>query len=400
MEAFEYKGKDKQGNLRVGIIEASDIKQAANTLREHGIFVINLKRKSEFKISSLITPFKRASDSDIVNFTRQLSTMVMAGLPLTDALTILRNQTSTAMSSVIGEILRDVEGGSNLASSMEKKPHIFSKIYVALIRAGEAAGVLDQVLIRLADTLEKQRDFKSKTKGALVYPVIVIVAMVIVAFIMMIFVIPKLTVMYKDLGAELPTPTKILIAASNFSVSYWWIILIMSVVGFFSYSNFKKTPFGRRTLERFTYNMPVFGPLKKEITLAEFTRTLSLLSSAGIPIVDSLNIVSEGMDSAILADGVKDAAHQVEKGFPLASSFETNNNFPPILSQMIRVGEETGKVDDVLKKLSIYFENESENLIKGLTTAMEPIIMVILGIGVGFLILAVILPIYKLTTSF
>lgn len=400
MEAFEYKGRDKQGNVRAGIIEASDIKQAANTLREHGIFVIALRKKSEFTFTSLMIPLQRVSDSDVVNFTRQLSTMVTAGLPLTDALTILRTQSSSAMSTVIGEILRDVEGGSNIASSMEKKPHIFSKIYVALIRAGEAAGVLDQVLARLADTLEKQRDFRSKTKGALVYPVIVIVAMIFVSIIMMIFVIPKLTSMYKDLGAELPIPTKILIEASNFSISYWWVLLILGLVVYFSYSNFKRTPAGKRVLERFTFNLPVFGPLKKEITLAEFTRTLSLLSSAGIPIIDSLNIVSEGMESAVLADGVKEAARQVEKGFPLASAFETNPNFPLLLSQMIRVGEETGRVDEVLKKISIYFESESENLIKGLTTAMEPIIMIILGVGVGFLILSIILPIYKLTTSF
>lgn len=400
MQTFEYKGRDNKGISRIGLIEATDFKQAASTLREHGIFVISIHAKSTYTLKSLTSPFQKVKSNDIVNFTRQLSTMITAGLPLTDALSILRNQTSPAMALVVGEILRDIEGGSTLAVSLSKKPQVFSKIYVSLIKAGEAAGVLDQVLARLADTLEAQREFKSKTKGALIYPVIVIVAMLLVGAIMMIFVIPKLLTMFKDMNVELPLATKILIETSNFAVNYWWLVLIIGTIVFFLYSSFKKTPFGKRKIEQIIFSLPIIGPLKKEITLAEFTRTFSLLSSAGIPIIDGLNIVSEGMDSVILADGIKDAAKQVEKGFPLAATFENNPNFPPILCQMVKVGEETGKVDEVLRKISIYFENESENLIKGLTTAIEPIIMVVLGVGVAFLIFAVVLPIYKLTTSF
>jgi type IV pilus assembly protein PilC len=326
--------------------------------------------------------------------------MIPSGLPLADALTILKHQSTPAMANLVAEILRDIEGGSSFSSSLEKKPKIFSRIYMALIRAGETAGVLDQILTRLADTLEKQREFKSKTKGALIYPVIVVVAMILVAFVMMIFVIPKLTAMYKDLSVELPTPTKILIFMSNFTTTNWWVVVVVFALLYFLFSRFSKTKFGRYRIELLMFSLPVFGPLRKEILLAEFTRTLSLLAGAGIPIIDSLNIVADGMDSMVLADGIREAALRVEKGFPLASVFETNPNFPPILAQMIRVGEETGKIDEVLRKISVYFETESDYLIKGLTTAMEPIIMIILGTGVAFLILSIILPIYKLTTSF
>jgi type IV pilus assembly protein PilC len=400
MKSFAYEGRDRQGSSRHGIIEASDIRQAASTLREHGIFVVSLAPKSDSAINFLMSPFQKVTEADLVTFTRQLSVMIPSGLPLADALTILKHQSTPAMANLVAEILRDIEGGSSLSSSLEKKPKIFSRIYMALIRAGETAGVLDQILTRLADTLEKQREFKSKTKGALIYPVIVVVAMILVAFVMMIFVIPKLTAMYKDLSVELPTPTKILIFMSNFTTTNWWVVVVVFALLYFLFSRFSKTKFGRYRIELLMFSLPVFGPLRKEILLAEFTRTLSLLAGAGIPIIDSLNIVADGMDSMVLADGIREAALRVEKGFPLASVFETNPNFPPILAQMIRVGEETGKIDEVLRKISVYFETESDYLIKGLTTAMEPIIMIILGTGVAFLILSIILPIYKLTTSF
>ena len=326
--------------------------------------------------------------------------MITAGLPLTDALTILKSQSRPAMANLIGGIIRDIEGGANLATALEKRGHVFSRIYVALVKAGESAGVLDKVLARLSDNLEKQREFKSKTKGALVYPAIVIMAMVIVAFVMMIFVIPKLTDLYKDMEIDLPAPTLFLIAISGFMVKFWWLIIIAVIVGVFLFQSWRKTPIGMRMFDTFMLRLPIFGPLKKQITLAEFCRTFGLLSGAGIPIIEALNIVSEAMDNLVLREGVVAASKQVEKGFPLATAIAENDYYPQILSQMIRVGEETGKIDEVLTKLSAYFESESEQLVKGLTTALEPLIMIVLGLGVAFLVMSIIMPIYQLTSSF
>lgn len=400
MISFVYKGKDKKANDVSGSIEAADVKQALNLLREHGMTIISLSEKKEINISVLTEKFQKVSEGDLVGFTRQLSTMITAGLPLTDALTILQGQSRPAMANLIGGIIRDIEGGANLATALEKKSGVFSRIYVALVRAGESAGVLDKVLARLADNLEKQRDFRSKTKGALVYPAIVILAMVVVTFIMMIFVIPKLTSLYKDMNVTLPAPTLLLISISNFMVQYWWLIIIAVILGGFFFQSWRKTPIGMRMYDGFMLKLPIFGPLKKEITLAEFCRTFGLLSGAGIPIIEALNIVSEAMDNLILREGVVYASKQVEKGFPLATAISENDYYPQILSQMIRVGEETGKIDEVLTKLSAYFESESEQLVKGLTTALEPLIMVLLGLGVAFLVLAIIMPIYQLTSTF
>lgn len=400
MISFVYKGKDKNSKDVSGAIEAVDVKQASNLLREHGITIISLSEKRSVSVGVLTEKFQKVSESDMVSFTRQLSTMITAGLPLTDALTILQSQSRPAMANLIGGIVRDIEGGANLATALEKRGNVFSRIYVALVKAGESAGVLDKVLARLADNLEKQRDFRSKTKGALVYPVIVIAAMLVVTFIMMIFVIPKLTSLYKDMNVTLPAPTLLLIAVSNFMVQFWWLIIIAVILAGFFFQSWKRTAIGLRMYDNFLLKLPIFGPLKKEITLAEFCRTFGLLSGAGIPIIEALNIVSEAMDNVILREGVVSASKQVEKGLPLANAIGENEYYPKILSQMIRVGEETGKIDEVLTRLSAYFESESEQLVKGLTTALEPIIMVILGLGVAFLVLAIIMPIYQLTSTF
>jgi len=217
---------------------------------------------------------------------------------------------------------------------------------------------------------------------------------------MMIFVIPKLLSLYQEFQAKLPTPTRILISISNFMVKFWWMMLVGAMAGFYVLRGFGKTPLGRKKIDGLFLSLPIFGNLQKQIIMTEMTRTLGLLVAAGIPIVDAINIVSEGVGNSIIEQELKEAARQVEKGLPLASVLSVYEEFPPIVSQMISVGEETGKVDEVLTKLSHYFESESEQMVKGLTTAIEPLIMIVLGLGVGFLIIAVILPIYNLTTQF
>ena len=398
MEKFIYKAKSNEGKSVSGQIEARDGHTAVGLLRKRGMFVISLEKKKQD--SGLLKFGNKINYKLVVNFTRQLSTMVTAGLSITDALNILEVQSEKAMAAVVSQLLRDVEGGSTLAAAMSKHPKVFSPVYAALVKVGEAAGVLDTVLKRLARNMEKQQEFRGKIKGAMVYPAIVVGGMVVVGLVMMIFVIPKLTQMYKDFGAELPAATEVLIGASKFIARFWYLFTALLVVFIIWFRKWVKTKNGRLQFDLIMLKVPIIGPLKTQVILTEFTRTLGLLVSAGISILDGLRIVQSALGSAVFELALSRASKSVEKGMPLASSLARDPNFPPIVSQMISVGEETGKLDEVLKKMSKYFEVESEQKVKALTTAIEPLIMILLGVGVGFLVISVILPIYNLTNQF
>jgi len=283
---------------------------------------------------------------------------------------------------------------------MAKHPDVFDKVTVALVEAGEASGKLDLLLTQLADNLEKERDFRSKTRGALIYPAVIGIAMVAVFIIMMIFVVPRLTSLYEDIGADLPLPTKILIAISNLLVNGWWALLaVLGVGGFIAYK-YLSTDKGKYRLANFTFKFPIFGKLNKESELARFSRTLGLLIGAGIPITQALEIVANAMSNVLYRDSILAAEKQVEKGVPLSVPIRADPNFDPLISQMIAVGEETGKMDEVLGKVAGFFESQAETSIKNLSTALEPIILVVLGVMVGGLVLSIITPIYNLTTQF
>lgn len=399
MQLFSYHAKNLAGQSVKGQVEAKDISTAASLLRRQKLIIVSIHpvRKSPF--ISILAVLRRVRLDDVVLFTRQLSTMAAAGLPITDALRILELQARPAMGAVVSQVLTDVEGGSGLSQSLEKHPKVFSKTYVALVRAGESAGILDNILNRLADTMEKQKEFVGKVKSAMIYPTIVIIAMGIVSAIMMIFVIPKMTVMYENFNAELPALTKGLMAVSDFFVNYWLLVLGIIVGAFLLFQTWAKTASGSVKFDQFLFRLPVIGKLRKFVILTEFSRTMGLLVGAGISIIDGLKITAEAVGSPIYRGGLLDAAKQVEKGLPLAVPLAQNPDFPPILSQMISVGEETGKVDEVLTKVSRYFESESEQGVATLTAAIEPLIMIVLGIGVGILVIAVVMPIYNLTGS-
>ncbi len=400
MKVFQYKVRDRQGNASSGVLDAVDEKQAATVLRSKGLLITALYEQDQLNLEALMGRFSKPKAEEITNFTRQMATMIGSGLPLVEALRILKNQAGPGLKPVIDKILIEVEGGSTLGDAVQNSGGGFSSVYIAMVRAGESAGVLDQVMAKLADALDKQREFRSKTKGAMVYPVIIMIAMVVIASIMMVFVVPKLTAMYKDFGAELPGPTKVLMAVSDFAVNYWYGVILVLGVAFFLISNWAKTEVGALVVEQITFRVPIWGKLRKDVILTEFARTISVLLAAGIPILDALNIVSSTLGSRVYAAGIRQAAVYVEKGISLADAITRLEIFPPILSQMISVGEETGKLDTVLGKLSAFYESESEIKVKALTTAIEPLIMVIMGIGVGFLVIAVIMPIYNLTSQF
>jgi len=319
---------------------------------------------------------------------------------LATALSILEEQSKTEMAKLTGNLLKDVEGGLSFSMALDKYKENFSRIYVQLVRAGEMGGVLDEVLDRLAITMEKEKDFRAKTKGAMVYPIIIVLAMVAVAIVMMVAVVPKLTTMYQDFGAELPAATKILMNISGFFVNYWWLLVLLFAVAGFALRTFKKTPQGELAVNRFILKVPIIGVLQQKIVLTDFTRTLSLLLGAGVSLLEALDVVASAIGSAVYRNQLKEVNKQVEKGVTLSDAIAHYDNFPSILFQMIAVGEETGKLDEILGKISEYFEKESEYAIKNLTTAIEPMIMIMLGLGVGFIVIAIIMPIYSLTSQF
>lgn len=400
MAEFIYKAKDMQGEDHEGNVQSPDVHSAAEIIRKKGLIVISVTPKNPPVNKLLDRILNNVSFTELVIMTRQLATMVSSGLVLSEAIDILEEQaTNKTLKKALNEISQDIKGGLTLAQALGKHPDVFSHLYINLVKAGEASGKLDTVLLQMADGLEKDREFQSRIRGAMIYPAIVMGMMGVVMVIMMVFVIPKLMGLYSQSTIELPLPTKILIATSNAFVNFWWLGIIIIVSAFIGINRWKKTPEGNLFIGKFILRVPIIGKIVTNVTLTNFNRTFGLLTSAGIPLLESIGIVSDLTDNPVFRNALKDCYAGVEKGLPF-SSLLTADVFPKIVGQMIRVGEETGKVDEIFIKLAEYFESESDHMVKNLTVAIEPIVLVILGVGVGLLVVSIILPIYKLTTSF
>ncbi len=382
-------------------IEGDSEKNVVDYLRNNGYFPIEVKEVKNREILFLSTIFSKPSFSDIVDFTRQVAIMLNAGLTIVDSLDILKKQTTKpAIRKIIMEIDADIKAGNSFSSSLQKFRGIFSNLYIALVKSGEASGKLSDILLKLSDNLEKEREFKGKLKGAMIYPVIVIAAMFAVMFIMITFVVPKLLNLYKDFNVTLPISTQILIALSSFSSRFWPFIIAGVFFGISAMKKYAGTKAGKHTIDAFILKVPVINTVVKISSLVDATRTLSILIGSGVSILEALSIVIETTDNVIFQDSFVNIKKKVEKGQSLGTSLEEEEIFPPILVQMTLVGEQTGHLDDTLMRMSRYFESESEIAIKAVTTLIEPLILVFLGFGVGFLVLSVITPIYNLTSSF
>jgi len=352
-------------------------------------------------IGAWLGKLRGVSEKETVAFTRQLATMVGAGLPLTQALSILREQ---AGDGPFGEILEyvsgEVQGGKPLSESLRKFPEVFPRTYTSLIGAAEASGAMPEVLSRLAENLEKSGRIKNKIKGALLYPAIVLVAMAGVGVLLLIFVIPQLKEMYESFEADLPFVTQIFITLSDFLVNFWWLAILIVVGLVFGFNALRRTERGEHFLAELVFKVPVFGTLSRQLVLVEVTRTLSLLILSGVPILDALDITADSAGNVLFRDALMQAGVEVERGESLAAPLESSGCFPPIVARMVRVGEESGEMGNVLLKLADYFEGEAAYAITNLTTALEPMIMIVLGVGVGFMVISIIMPIYNLTGQF
>ncbi|MEX2043521.1 MAG: type II secretion system F family protein [Patescibacteria group bacterium] len=399
MSDFVYKARDASGRSKSGEISAATEDAAAEMLAEHQLILTRLAVKKErgFDVSELLGKLSRVSMKDRVIFTRQLGTMIKSGLPIVQALNILSEQTQNRkFKGVIEQISTGIEGGSSFSSMLAKYPNVFDRVYINMTKAGEASGRLDETLERLAVQQEKAYGIIKKVRGALLYPAFVLVALVAATVLMLIVVIPPLKAIFEDAGANLPLATQVLIKLSDAMLGFWYLFilgaLVLGVVG----RQFLKSDSGKSALDRFKLKMPIFGTLFKKIYVARFTRTLASLIGGGVPILQALEIVGESVGNGVYEKALQKAAKDVEGGAQLSTPIRGNPNFPPLVSQMISVGEQTGKMDEVLSKLADFYEEEVDNLVKNLTTLMEPLLMVVMGTAVGGLLIAILMPIYNL----
>ncbi|GIW69679.1 MAG: type II secretion system protein F [Patescibacteria group bacterium] len=399
MALFTYTAKNMAGKTISGTVDARTKDLAVSLLKSQGLYVISIQEKRETIFDTFLN-FRRISQTDVVTFTRQFSTMISAGLPISRALEVLAAQTTSPnFKKVIYDILRNVEGGASLSVALGKYPDVFSVTYQALVRAGESSGKMDVILKRLADNMEAQRELNSRFKGAMIYPAVVMIAMIGVFIVLMVFVVPKLSEMYTNMDVELPKITQIMISTSNFMAKNIVLLLVGIIGGVLALRYYAKSEKGRYYIAEIVMRLPVFGRINKDRDFAQFSKTLALLINSAVPIVEALNIVSTVMSSPTFRAAVLNAAKQVEKGTSLSSFFKASEQFPPLLAQMATVGEETGRMDEVLDRVATYYEGEVDNRVRGLSAALEPIILIMLGVMVGFLIISIITPIYKITSS-
>lgn len=396
---FSYKAI-KNDVIVTKSIEASSEGEVIGYLRKNGYVPISVEA-SQPLFPQFDSIFNKVTFEDIVDFTRQLAIMLNAGLTLVDCFSILEKQvTKETMVIVIQNIQKDVLAGSTFSSTLQKYPEHFPNLYIALVKSGEASGKLSEILLRLADNLEKQREFQSKIKSALTYPVIVFLGMIGIMFVMITFVIPKLLNLYKDFNIELPITTQILIVVSSFLSQFWPLVIIAVVIAVNFTQRYLKTDAGKLVMDTILLKLPVFGKIVSISSLVDSTRTLSILIGSGVSILDTLSIIIETTGNTLYRNAFRNILKSVEKGVSLGNAFNNENMFPPILVQMITVGEMTGKLDDTMMRISHYFDLESEVAVKTITTLIEPLILIVLGVGVGFLVMSVITPIYNLTSSF
>jgi len=397
---FRYEALDNQGAKTTGLVEADNSQEADSLLKDNGLILVSLE-VANIKKGLSLSFLERISMKDIVIFARQFSIMISAGVPMVQSLRILVNQTENKkFKKVIGEIGDEVEGGAALSDSLSKRPKIFSNFFVSVVRSGERSGKLDDVLDYLADEISKDYDMGAKIKGAMIYPTVVIIGMVIIGIVMMVFVLPKMMDILTETGTTLPLPTRILIGASNFIIHYWWIVVIIIVGIIMGIRAILRTPSGRYAWDSITLHLPIFGKLFQKILLVRFCRSMNTLLLGGVSIENSLAIAGDVVSNKVYQKLVQQTIKEVEDGNSISTIFLDSPLVPKMVSHMMQVGEGTGKLDAVFTKISEFYNREIDNALANIMSLMGPLIMIILGIGVGVMVAAVIMPMYTMVGNF
>jgi len=401
MDAYQYVGRTLDKETKKGEIEATSIEAAKSLLRSQKIIVTSIKKKSKGIQLKLLGNGEKVKEKDIVIFTRQFSTMIDAGLPLVQCLGILASQSEKKIfRNILSKIKEDVEAGSTFADALRKHPKVFDALYANMVEAGEAGGVLDTVLNRLANYIEKASALKAKVKKAMVYPLAIISIAVVVVAALLIFVIPTFAKMFSDFGGTLPAPTQMVINMSHFAASWKGGVVVAVVVALiFALRAYRNTEAGRKVTDGLFLRTPIFGDIIRKSAVAKFTRTLGTLITSGVPILEGLEIVSRTAGNVIIAEAVIVTRTSIAEGKTIAEPLEKTKVFPSMVVQMISVGEATGSLDTMLSKIADFYEIEVDNAVEALTSLMEPALMVVLGGIVGFILIAMYLPIFTLATA-
>lgn len=403
MATFTYVGKTRQGAVKKGDLTAKTREEAAEQLRKQNIVVSSLQEKTAEGILQRLNMGGGVTDKDIVVFTRQFATMINAGLPLIQCLEILSTQSENKVfGKAIGEIKVDVESGSTLADALKKHPKMFDELYVNLVHAGEVGGLLDTILGRLAKHIEKAMKLKSQIKGAMVYPSAILGVAVIVITVLMVFVIPIFAKMFLEMSGGtvgLPTPTQLVIDASNFMQSNILYLLTGAAALGYGIKRYYATPKGRLVMDRFFLRVPVMGDLIRKASVAKFTRTLGTLITSGVPILDGLTITSKTSGNKVVEGAILMARQSISEGKTVAEPLSKGGVFPSMVTHMISVGEATGALDAMLGKIADFYDDEVDAAVAALTAMLEPIMMVFLGTIIGFIVIAMYLPIFKMAAA-
>jgi type IV pilus assembly protein PilC len=406
MPNYMYRGVTAGGGQVRAEITAPDERAAARQLRSQGIVVQNIavKRAAGGRLSFSDLPgikslFGGVRGKDVSVFSRQFATMIAAGLPLVQCLQTLGMQMERrGFQEIISKVATDVESGSTLSDALGRFPRVFDELYVNLVHVGETGGVLDSMLSRLSTYLEKAQALKHRVQMAVVYPILVMTIAILVVAFLMVFIIPIFAAFFASAGVPLPLPTRIVIAASNGVVKYWYILLAVWAGSMYGFRVWYRTEAGRLAVDRFLLRAPIFGPLVKKIAIARFTRTLSALLGGGVPIIDALRITAKTAGNRVVENAVMAARERVMAGHTLGERLKDSGVFPPMVVQMVIVGEQTGALDNMLAKVADYYEDEVDVAVAGLTSLLEPLLIVFLGIVIGGIVIAIYLPIFKVVT--
>ncbi|OFW66875.1 MAG: pilus assembly protein PilC [Actinobacteria bacterium RBG_16_68_21] len=397
---YEYKARDRSGNVHSGSMEGSSPASVAGALREKGYTALRVdaKRVSGLDREITIPGFKKKVKlKEVAIFSRQLATMVNSGLTLIRALAILEEQNENpALAGIIGEVRTNVEQGNSLSAALEQHPDVFNHLYVSMVRAGEVGGALDETLVRLADTLEAGVRLRSKVKSAMAYPVVVLVLIVCIVSGMLLFVVPIFQKMYEDLGGTLPLPTQALINISGAITKFWWVVLGSLLGGVIVFRRWKRTDTGKLRWDTLKLRAPVFGSLVQKVAISRFARTFSVLSRTGVPVLQALDIVAQTSGNALVSRAVTDVQASVRRGESLAGPLGRHEVFPPMVTHMMAVGEETGALDAMLAKVADFYDNEVDDTVNALTSLIEPILIIVMGVAVGGILISLYLPMFNI----
>lgn len=397
MKKYNYEARDSASDKIVkSVVQADSENSAAKLLSAQGFVPLKIELQDD-KDNIFARLSGRITTKDKVVFTRQLATLIGAGLPLSQSLRTVQEQTANKrMQEIVQEIISDVEGGKSLSDSFSKHPEVFNKVYVALVAAGETSGTMDDALKRLAAQQEKDAAMMGKIRGAMMYPSIVLAVIILVVGFMLFTVMPQVEGLYRDLNKELPLITLIMVGTAKFFTGFWWLIILLLIIGGYFLVQYLKTDQGIRTKDTFKLNAPLFKGMFRKMYMARFTRTGQTLLSTGVPMLDMLRISSEAVNNVVISEGIARAADKVKGGKALSASLSNEDYFLTMVPQMIKIGEQSGKIDEMMGKTAQVYEDELDEEIRALSTAIEPVLMIFLAVVAGTMVAAILFPIYSL----